>query len=129
MASNSAPRVSSEPSPVVPPVFKTPAAEGPFRDEIVIEILTLDDKEFKGTITPVEARKVIFEDVLGFKQEDLAGVKLGFNRGRIITNKLKQQVDVDELFEWENFTFERRVGRDVSSIGCLIRSLRDPNKR
>ena len=44
----------------------------------------MDDKEFVGTVTPAEARKTIFEDVLGFKQEDLAGVKIGFNRGRII---------------------------------------------
>ena len=116
-------------APAPPPVFKTPAPDGPFRDEIIIEILSMDNKEFKGTITPTEARKTIFEDVLGFKQGDLAGVKMGFNLGRIITFKLKQQVDVDELFKWEKFSFERSVGRDVGSINCLIRGLRDPNKR
>ena len=67
----------------------------------------MDDKEFTGTITPSEARKIIFEDVLGFKQDDLAGVKIGFNQGRIITYKLKQQVDIDELYAWEKFSFER----------------------
>ena len=35
----------------------------------------MDDKDFVGTVTPAEARKTIFEDVLGFKQEDLAGSK------------------------------------------------------
>ena len=115
--------------PALPPVFKTPGPEGPYRDEIVVEILSMDNKEFKGTITPTEARKTIFEDVLGFKQDDLAGVKIGFNRGRIITFKLKQQFDVDELFEWERFSFERSVGNDVSSISCLIRGLKDPGKR
>ena len=113
----------------MPPVFKTPGPEGPYRDEIIVEILSMDDREFKGTITPSEARKTIFEDVLGFKQEDLAGVKIGFNRGRIITYKLKQQFDVDDLFEWENFSFERSVGKDISSINCLIRGLKDPSKR
>ena len=47
--------------------------------------------------------KTIFEDVLGFKQDDLSGVKIGFNGVRTITFKLKQQFDVDELFEWEYF--------------------------
>ena len=89
----------------------------------------MDDKEFVGTVTPAEARKTIFEDVLGFKQEDLAGVKIGFNRGRILTFKLKQQVDIDDIYEWENFTFERSVGKDVSSVRCFINGLRDPNKR
>ena len=111
------------------PVFRTPAPDGPFRDKIIVEILSMDKKEFKGTITPTEARKTIFEDVLGFKQDDLAGVKIGYNYGRIVTFKLKQQFDVDDLFEWENFSFERRVGREVSRIDCLIRGLRDPSKR
>ena len=48
-----------------------------------------------GTITPTEARKVIFEGVMRFKQTDLAGVTLGYNRGHVITYKLKQQVNVD----------------------------------
>ena len=121
--------VCNNDSPALPPVFKTPRPEGPYRDEIVIEIISMDNKEFNGTITPTEARKTIFEDVLGFKQDDLAGVKIGFNRGRIITFKLKQQFDVDKLFEWEKFSFERSVGKDVSSISCLIRGLKDPGKR
>ena len=38
----------------------------------------MDDKDFVGTITATEARKSIFEDVLGFKQGDLAGLTIGF---------------------------------------------------
>ena len=114
--------------PPPPPVFKTPGPEGPFRDEIVVEILSMDGRDFKGTVTTTEARKTIFEDVLGFKQDDLAGCKIGFNQGRIITSKLKQQFDVDELFKWKNFSFKRSVGKHVSSINCLIRGLRDPSK-
>ena len=81
-----------------------------------MEVRRIDGKDFKGTVTPSEARITIFEDVLGFKQEDLAGVKIGFSGCRIITFKLKQQFDVDELFEWQNFSFERSIGKDVSSI-------------
>ena len=89
----------------------------------------MDKKDFKGTVTPTEARKTIFEDDLGFKHNDLAGVKIGFNRGRIITYKLKQQFNVDGLYEWERFSFERSVGKDVGSINCLINGLKDPSKR
>ena len=34
----------------------------------------MDGKDFVGTITPTEARKVILEQVLGLTQEDLAGI-------------------------------------------------------
>ena len=44
-------------------------------------------------------------------------------------NGLRQQFDVDQLFEWEHFDFERSVWRDVSSISCRIRGVRDPKKR
>ena len=50
--------------------------------------------------------KNIFEDVLGFEQSDLAGVTIGYNRGIIVTHKLKQQFDIDELFECEYFDIE-----------------------
>ena len=50
----------------------------------------------------------------------IIGVKIGFNRGRILTYKLKQQFDVDEFYEWENFSFERSVGKDVSLVKCQL---------
>ena len=55
----------------------------------------MDGRDFTGTITPTEARKKIFEGSLGFTQDQLAGVTIGYNRGRIITFKLKQQIDID----------------------------------
>ena len=75
--------------PAITPIFRTPYSDGPFKDEIIIEIQYLDGKDFIGTITPTEARRSIFEGVLGLSQDDLAGVTIGFNRGRIITYKLK----------------------------------------
>ena len=51
------------------------------RVEIDIEIIFLN-----GMVTPTEARKSIFEDVLGFSQNDLASLKIGFNMGPIITH-------------------------------------------
>ena len=75
---------------LIPPVFKTPAPEGPYRDEIVVEVLSLNGQEYVGTITPSEARKIIFGDALGLDQSQLAGITIGFNRGRVITFKLKK---------------------------------------
>ena len=59
--------------PIRKPIFTTKKPDGAFRDEIVVEIQTLDEKPFKGTITPKEARRTIFEEILGIKQEDLIG--------------------------------------------------------
>jgi hypothetical protein len=120
---------SMDAEPVITPVFKTPMSDGPYRDEIVVEILSLDGKDFVGTITPTEARKVILEEVLGFTQEDLSGIKIGFNRGRIITYKLKQQHDIDKLYKIEFFDFKRSRGLEVSTVSCKIRGVRDPTRR
>ena len=73
--------------PVITPVFKTPQSDGPFKDEIIIEVQKMNGQDFFGTITPTEARITIFEGVLGLAQEDLAGVTVGFNRGRTILGK------------------------------------------
>ena len=50
---------------------------------------------------------------------------IGFNRGRIITYKLRQQVDVDELYEKEFFKFERSMGQKVCIVACKIRGVRN----
>ena len=61
-----------------------------------------------GTITPVEARKMVYESALGLLQENLASINIGFNRGRIVTFKLRQQIDLDRLYPREHFEFESR---------------------
>ena len=68
----------------VTPVFKTPGPEGPYKDEIVVEVLSLNRQDYAGTVTPSEARKTVFEEALGLCQTNLAGITIGFNRGRII---------------------------------------------
>ena len=45
--------------PVITPVFKTPLPDRPFRDEIVVEILPMDGRDFNRTVTPTEARKPV----------------------------------------------------------------------
>ena len=115
------------PDLVVTPVFKTPAPDGPYIDEIVAEILSLNGENYVGSITPVEARKMIFEAALGFSQTNLASITIGFNRGCIVTFKLKQQVDLDQLYEKEYFELEIRVGQDICIVACKIRGGRNPS--
>ena len=116
------------------PVFKTPEPDGAFRDELVVEIMTLNDRPFYGTVTNTEARSVIFEKSLGFEPDALASITIGFNRGRIITYKLKQQINIDLLHGHEFFNFMRkstnRSGEPIEAkIGCKIRGTRKPNAR
>jgi hypothetical protein len=105
--------------------------DGPYRDEVVVEIVSLNGEHFIGTVTPSEARKKIFEDMLGFHQSDLASITIGFNRGLIITYKLKQQFNIDLLYEWREFEIERNngPGKEASVLACTIRGLRNPANR
>ena len=57
-----------------------------------MDVLSLDGEQYMGTVTPVEARKMIYESALGLKQENLASITIGFNKGRIITFKLRQHI-------------------------------------
>ena len=47
-------------------VFTTSKPEGAVRDEIIVELQTIDDKVFRGSITLKEARQKIFQEILGF---------------------------------------------------------------
>jgi hypothetical protein len=100
---------SREPSkPIRRPTFTTKKPDGAFRDEIVVEIQTLDDQPFKGTITPKKARRTIFEEILGFKQEDLTGFYFAYSGCPIVTFKLKEQFNIDTLESFQEFNLERK---------------------
>ena len=110
-------------------VFKTQKPQGAFRDEVVVEVHSVNGQPYKGTVTPREARRVIFEDKLGFSQEALSGCIIGYSRCRIVTFKLKEVFDIDTLHMIENFQFERtskdREGLElVSTLSCKIRGIR-----
>ena len=53
------PGISTNSVLFIPPVFKTPLPDGLFRHEIVVEVLNMDGRDFTGTITATEARRVI----------------------------------------------------------------------
>ena len=41
---------------------------GPMQDRLTINILKIDREEFKGTISPIEAKNLIFQEILGLKK-------------------------------------------------------------
>ena len=110
-------------------IFKTQKPEGAFRDEIVVEINTLDGEDYRGTVTTKEAIKTIFVEVMGFEREDLGSLTIGYSKGRIVTYKLLNQFNIDTLSSIENFEFKResknRKGESIVSVlGCRIRGIR-----
>ncbi len=111
--------------PIRKSIFTTKKPDGAFRDEIVVEIQTLDDKPFKGSITPKEASWTIFEDVLGFKQADLIGFYFAYSGCPIVTFKLKEQFNIDSPESFKEFNVKRkcRIGNEEKTaiLRCKVR--------
>ena len=113
-------------------VFKTQEPEGGFRDEIIVGIDTIDDEPYRGTITVREAVREIFIGIMEFNKEALASVSIGYNKGRIVTFKLVNKFDIDQLASIEFFSFTRQGQKKDGSLfdqklGCKIRGIRKPN--
>jgi hypothetical protein len=113
--------------PIRKPIFTTQKPDGAFRDEIVVEIKTLDDKPFYETITPKEARRTIFEGILGFKQEDLNGFYFAYSGCPIVTFKLKEQFNINSLESFQELEFKRKYkvhnAEKTASFKCKIRGI------
>ena len=109
-------------------VFTTSKPEGAFRDEIIVELQTVDDQVFRESITLKEARQKIFQEILGFKREDLSGLIMNYSGGQIVTYKLHQQFNIDQLASVQFFNLERKmmVGGEekISILKCKIRGIR-----
>ena len=109
-------------------VFTTSKPEGAFRDEIIVELQTVDDQVFRGSITLKEARQKIFQEILGFKREDLSGLIMNYSGGQIVTYKLHSQFNIDQLASVQFFNLERKmtVGGEekISILKCKIRGIR-----
>ena len=107
--------------------------DGPFRVEITVHCLTLNGEKFSGSITPQEAKHVMFKDCLEFGDfTNFDGVRIVYRNFPIITFRLKTPINVDELTAIQRFIFRRvttRQGRShVDKIGCKIVGLRNPDR-
>ena len=112
--------------------FRTPDPDGPMRDDIVVEVQTVNDRPFKGSLTFTEAMNGVFETCLGLDKKLVHGVRFAFSTYPVIKYKLKEQIDVDrQLQHVEYFDFVRRYtvkGEERSDrLSCKIRGLRTGN--
>ena len=79
-----------------------------------------------------EAVREIFIGIMEFNKEALASVSIGYNKGRIVTFKLVNKFDIDQLASIEDFSFTRQGQKKDGSLfdqklGCKIRGIRRPN--
>ena len=103
--------------------------DGAWRDEIEVEIQTKNKKKFTGTITPIEAKHQIYIKGLGFDDHsNFDGVRVNFKGKLIVTFKLINPINIDELEAVEHFDFVRTAtvnGKSIADvIGCRIRGIR-----
>ena len=113
-------------------IFTTPAPEGSMRDDIVVEVQTINEKPFKGSLTFTEAKEV-FTLCMGLEISIIHGIRFAFSTYPVVKFKLKEQIDVDKnLQHVEHFNYERRYtvnGIEKSDIlGCRIKGLRLSNQ-
>jgi hypothetical protein len=86
---------------------------GPMRDRITVNILKIDENDFKGTISPIEAKNLIYINTLGLDRNLLHGLDISFKGHPVITYRLRFDT-----------TFERDSGSGMSLLRGKIRGLR-----
>ena len=103
--------------------------DGAIRDEIEVEILTKNGRKFTGSITPLEAKYDIYLKALNFGNHDnFDGVRINYKGKLVVTFKLIEPINIDDLAGLENFEFKRTstangtIIEDV--IGCKIKGIR-----
>ena len=113
-----------------PTKFLTPPPEGSMRDDIAIEVQTLNGAPFKGSISITEATQGIFRGCLDLNVKLIHGLRFGYSTYPLIKFKLKEQIDVDSLYRVEHFNYERRYIANgeakVDILACKIKGIRTP---
>ena len=98
------------------------------RDDLVVEIQTVNGEKFKGSINVKEAKDDIFKGKLGLDVKLLHGIRFGFSTYPVVKFKLKQQIDVDALAYCEHFELQRPYTfngeQKFDTLGCKIRGIR-----
>jgi hypothetical protein len=110
-------------------LYVTPKPQGGYRDEIIIKANTINGNPFRGTFTSDEIRIGIFVNILGFEKDLLHGYKTEWRNGaQTLYLKMKQQSNIDDLWECEKFTFIREIKRGAGvtedRIECNILGIR-----
>ncbi len=88
--------------------FFTMKNEGAFREELEVEIQTINDQPFRGSITRQEAKHRIYREALGCPFSNFRGARTGYKACPTATFMLKKAINIDDLASFQNFSFERR---------------------
>ena len=98
------------------------------RQELEVNIETLNGTAFHGTITQLEAKHSVYKESLKLDLNNFDGVRFGHKGCPVMVFKLKEAINVDELLPLQNFEFNWRSSRQgrthTDVIGCKIRGLR-----
>ena len=102
------------------------------RQEIEVAYEQLNGSQFRGSITPQEAKHIVFKHCLKFKDySNFDGVRCGYKGAPVSIFRLKRAINVDELMPLQHFDFRRKITRQgthhVDIISCKIRGIRHPD--
>jgi hypothetical protein len=98
--------------------------KGPMRSMIVVDILKCDGDDFKGTITPMEAKNIICKETLDLDRLNLHGIKVEYKGNPIISFLLKEKINIDTTFTSVDFYFEKDTANVRSLFEGKIRGVR-----
>jgi len=95
----------------------------------MVDILKLNGKDFKDTISHLDAIKLIFVAALGFNPQEFAGAVPGYGGNPTVLFKTKEVFNIDEKFAGKStFSFIKRIlkedGKTVNKYDCEIRGVR-----
>ena len=84
-----------------------------------------EGESYTGTVTMTEAKHSIYRDGLGFADlKNFDGVRFSYKGIRLVTFKLKEQIDIDQLIEKQHFaikrTFSKHGKQETSTINFFF---------
>ena len=104
------------------PVFKV-RNEGAFRDEVEVEIRTINGDPFRGSLTRHEAKHLIYKGVLGCPFSNFRGCKTGFKGCPTVTFMLKEQINIDDLESVREFSFKRSYTKQGKLVEDVLEGI------
>ena len=76
------------------------------REDIVVEVQTVNDRPFKGSLTFTEAKDGVYGQCLGLDIKMLHGIRFAFSTYPVVKFKLKEQININRnLQHMEYFNF------------------------
>jgi hypothetical protein len=76
--------------------------------EIDIALESINGKAFRGTVTPQEAKHIIYKQCLSLELSNFDGARIGFKGGPVILFKLKSLLNVDESLPIQSCEFRQK---------------------